>query len=151
MAELHVFTDGGCIGNPGPGGWAFVIEKNGQKLTSSGNEKETTNNRMELTGVIKALESVNFFNHGRKPKSAVHITTDSQYVKNGITTWIHNWVQNGWRTANKKPVKNQDLWIRLKELSDNLPVEWFWTRGHAGHEQNEECDSLVKAEMVKLT
>ncbi len=146
--ELLIYTDGGCSGNPGPGGWAYVIiEENGSKGFSGG-EKGTTNNRMELTAVIKAFESI--LKNEKYSKARIHLNTDSQYVKNGITKWINNWIKNGWKTAAKQPVKNQDLWKILKELSDQLEIQWHWVKGHSGNKYNEECDSMVKKEMIKL-
>ncbi len=147
MEDIILYTDGGCSGNPGPGGWAYVVqnEKEGHS-TGSGNDRETTNNKMELTAVIEALHYVKAaYAHGVR---AVHVHTDSQYVKNGITTWIHGWIRNGWKTAAKKPVKNQELWIELKSISDQLPVRWHWVKGHAGIELNELCDSLVQEEIA---
>lgn len=141
-----IFTDGGCLGNPGPGGWAFVLVDGDKVLySSSGNEKDTTNNRMELTAVTRALEYC--LSAGI---SEVAINTDSQYVKNGISTWIRNWKRNGWRTASKDPVKNREYWERLDELNGSLKVEWKWVKGHAGIDHNELCDQLVKSEMAKL-
>ena len=141
-----IFTDGGCIGNPGVGGWAFVlVDGSSVRYSASGNEKSTTNNRMELTAVTKALE----YCLGAGIKE-VSINTDSQYVKNGINTWIHNWKRNGWKTASKDPVKNKEYWVRLDELNSALSVEWKWVKGHAGIDHNELCDQLVKEEMNKL-
>ena len=146
MEKLDIFTDGGCSGNPGPGGWAFVALDNGKVLSySSGGEAQTTNNKMELTAVINALKTCQTL--GVKK---VTISTDSQYVKNGITTWIFNWKRNGWKTASKDPVKNKELWIELDALRSNFEINWTWVKGHAGIEFNEMCDSLVKNEMEKF-
>jgi ribonuclease HI len=143
-----VYTDGGCSGNPGPGGWAFVIMEEGRELVArSGGEPQTTNNRMELTAVIEALDHIRRLSG---TVGSIEINTDSQYVKNGITQWIHNWKRNGWRTASKDPVKNKEFWIALDALSSALPVTWKWVKGHAGIELNERCDSLVRQEMDKL-
>ena len=146
MEKLDIFTDGGCSGNPGPGGWAFVALDNGKVLSySSGGEAQTTNNKMELTAVINALKTCQTL--GVKK---VTISTDSQYVKNGITAWIFNWKRNGWKTASKDPVKNKELWIELDALRSNFEINWTWVKGHAGIEFNEMCDSLVKNEMEKF-
>ncbi|MCR4675943.1 MAG: ribonuclease HI [Sphaerochaetaceae bacterium] len=146
MDKYDVFTDGGCSGNPGPGGWAYVVLKNGSLISSaSGGNPDTTNNIMELTAVIRAIEDCNTM--GVKELS---IHTDSQYVKNGITQWIFSWKRNGWRTASKSPVKNKELWMQLDELNSGSKVTWIWVKGHAGIEYNEMCDSLVRSEMDKL-
>jgi ribonuclease HI len=146
MEKIDIFTDGGCSGNPGPGGWAFVALDNGKVLSySSGGEALTTNNKMELTAVINALKTCQTM--GVK---TVSISTDSQYVKNGITAWIYNWKRNGWKTASKDPVKNKELWIELDTLRNNFEINWIWVKGHAGIEYNEMCDSLVKKEMEKF-
>jgi ribonuclease HI len=145
--ELIIYTDGGCSGNPGAGGWAFVMVDENRRRERSGGEKMTTNNRMELTAVIEALDTV------RRDESLrgrpVRIFTDSQYVKNGITAWIHNWERNGWMTSAKKPVKNREYWRRLKELADSMDVKWTWVKGHAGDELNEACDAMVQEEIKK--
>ena len=147
VQQIDVFTDGGCHGNPGPGGWAYVIEADGQRLEASGGEPNTTNNRMELEAVIQALRAV--AQRSEAPR-LVTVHTDSQYVKNGITTWIRTWMKNGWKTAAKKPVKNQDRWIRLHELESLVGPEWKWVRGHAGNELNERCDELVQQAIARL-
>ncbi len=142
LKRVEIYTDGGCSGNPGPGGWAFVvITGDGPILKRNGCDKLTTNNRMELTAVIEALGSIT-----AEPGSPLRIVlhTDSQYVKNGITNWIHSWLRNNWRTAAKKPVKNKELWIRLKSLADSFDIEWVWVPGHAGVRYNELCDELVQ-------
>jgi ribonuclease HI len=146
VENIEIYTDGGCHGNPGPGAWAFVVRGTGEH-EGAGNELNTTNNRMELQAVIEALLFV-----GRQGVSSptVRINTDSQYVRNGITTWIRSWLRNGWKTAAKKPVKNQDLWMRLHELDELVHPEWLWVRGHAGNELNERCDQLVQLEIAKI-
>ena len=143
-----IFTDGGCSGNPGPGGWACVVITGGTVRELSGGEADTTNNRMELTAVINGLKAV--LKDAEIRNGAVGVFTDSQYVKNGITSWIHNWEKNGWMTAAKKPVKNKDLWVTLKELTGYLALSWHWVKGHAGNTHNERCDSLVQQEMRKI-
>ncbi|MEE0886832.1 MAG: ribonuclease HI [Treponema sp.] len=147
MNEVTIYTDGGCSGNPGPGGWGVVVIFNGEARQLSGGEKNTTNNRMELTAAINALSIVK----NTKEFSGIPVTLniDSQYVKNGITVWIKNWKQKGWKTADKKPVKNQDLWIQLDELNSALNVSWNWVKGHAGIEYNEICDQLCQKEIAK--
>ena len=148
MDEIIIYTDGGCSGNPGPGGWGVVVIANGQARQLSGGEHETTNNRMELTAAINALSIV--VNTPQFKGIPVTVNIDSQYVKNGITSWINNWKKNGWRTAAKKPVLNQDLWVRLDELYSSLDVEWKWVKGHAGIQYNEVCDQLCQMEMNKF-
>ena len=147
MEKIIVYTDGGCSGNPGPGGWGIVVIANGEARQLSGGEKNTTNNRMELTAAISALSVIQNTPSFNGKKIIVNI--DSQYVKNGITVWIKSWKQKGWKTADKKPVKNQDLWQQLDELNSNLNVEWNWVKGHAGVEYNEICDSLCQQEIKK--
>lgn len=136
--KVVVFTDGACSGNPGPGGWGAILTFRGIEKELKGGEALTTNNRMELMAAISALEAM-------KRPSRIELHTDSQYVKNGITTWIHNWKRNGWRTADKKPVKNEDLWKRLEQALVKHQVEWRWVKGHAGHEMNERADELSRA------
>jgi len=143
LDSLEIYTDGGCLGNPGPGGWAYIISFPSGEKSNSGNEEHTTNNKMELTAVIKALEYVQYLS----AKANVVIHTDSQYVRNGITSWIHKWVKNGWKTAAGKPVKNKELWVELKDLSDKMKITWKWVKGHAGNPLNEACDAMVKKEM----
>lgn len=147
MNEIIVYTDGGCSGNPGPGGWGIVVIANGEARQLSGGEKNTTNNRMELTAAIAALSVIQNTPSFNGKKIIVNI--DSQYVKNGITLWIKSWKQKGWKTADKKPVKNQDLWQQLDELNSSLDVEWNWVKGHAGIEYNEICDQLCQKEIAK--
>ncbi len=134
--RVDIFTDGACRGNPGPGGWGAVMRFRGKEKQLYGGEPETTNNRMELKAVIMALEELT------RP-AAVRVTTDSQYVKKGITEWIHNWKRNGWRTAAKKPVKNSDLWQELDQLVAQHDVAWDWVKGHSGHPENELADTLA--------
>lgn len=145
MADLFAYTDGACSGNPGPGGWgALLIARDGDKVLKeralSGGEAETTNNRMELLAAINALETFD------RP-TTVTIVTDSSYVKDGITKWIHGWKARGWKTAGKKPVKNEDLWRRLDEAAARHDVTWEWVKGHAGHPENEKADELARAGM----
>lgn len=137
MSELVVvYTDGACKGNPGPGGWGALLRWQGHEKELFGGERATTNNRMELTAVIEALSAL-------KSRCEVAVYTDSAYVKNGITTWIHGWRQRGWRTADKKPVKNVELWQRLEALAAQHQVQWHWVRGHAGDPGNERADALA--------
>lgn len=136
-SRVIVHTDGACSGNPGPGGWGAILEWQGHIRELSGGERETTNNRMELTAAIEALKALT-------RKSSVDIFTDSQYVRGGITGWIKNWRRNGWRTSDKKPVKNADLWKALDELTQQHDVHWHWVRGHAGDERNERADELAR-------
>lgn len=147
MDTITVYTDGGCIGNPGKGAWAYIILKDSEKLSDSAGLKATTNNQMELTAVIRALQTLEPW---KPTPGTVVVHTDSQYVKNGITSWIFNWERNGWRTANKDPVKNKDLWVELKALSDRVKPQWKWVRGHNGDPLNEACDALVRETMDRL-
>ena len=133
---IEVFTDGVCRGNPGPGGWGAILRANGREKELFGGEAATTNNRMELTAVIRALEAL-------ERSSRVRLYTDSQYVQKGISEWILDWKRRGWRTAGRKPVKNDDLWRRLDELAAQHRVEWHWVKGHAGHPENERADRLA--------
>jgi ribonuclease HI len=133
---VKIYTDGACKGNPGVGGWGALLELGKDVKEIFGGELLTTNNRMELTAVIRALEAL-------KRRCAVQLHTDSKYVQQGITEWIHNWKRRGWRTADKKPVKNEDLWRRLDELAQQHDVEWLWVKGHAGHDGNERADVLA--------
>ena len=136
--ELKIYTDGACSGNPGKGGWAAIIlDKDTIKFNISGNEKNTTNNRMELSATINALKNI-------ITKEEIHIFTDSQYVKLGITEWINKWVKNDWQTAKKEDVKNKDLWIELYNLNKSLNVQWNWVKAHDGDPLNEEVDLLAK-------
>lgn len=144
MAEVvKIYTDGACKGNPGPGGWGALLHYKGHEKELSGGEQETTNNRMELMAVIRALESL-------KRPSEVLITTDSQYVMKGITEWIKNWKRNGWRTAAKKQVKNADLWQELDSFVKQHQVKWAWVKGHSGHAENERADDLANLGITKM-
>jgi ribonuclease HI len=159
---LVVYTDGGCSGNPGPGGWAYVIlgpskdRPNGagpeMVAEGSGGELQTTNNRMELLAVIAALRKAQSLLNSDKNSSNARITvyTDSQYVQKGITQWIGNWKRNAWKTSGKQPVKNRDLWMELDSTSQNLPIDWRWVKGHAGNKYNERCDSMVHDVMAQM-
>ncbi|MFZ8898655.1 MAG: ribonuclease HI [Alphaproteobacteria bacterium] len=135
---VEIFTDGACSGNPGPGGWGAILRYKSAEKELSGGEPLTTNNRMELMAAIIALETLN------RP-STVRLSTDSVYVRDGITKWLPNWKRNGWKTAAKKPVKNDDLWQRLDIAQAPHSIEWIWIKGHAGHVENERCDELARA------
>ncbi len=134
--SCKIYTDGSCIGNPGKGGWAAIIINNGKKKIISGSENYTTNNRMEIIAVIKALNTI-------KLKQATLIT-DSQYVKNGIEVWIHKWKDNGWMTAEKKPVKNKDLWTKLDKIQKTKKIKWEWVKGHSSDKLNNEVDRIAR-------
>lgn len=139
MSEaVHIWTDGACLGNPGPGGWGALLRWNGHERELSGGEAETTNNRMELMAAIQGLESL-------KRPCQVILTTDSQYVRKGITEWLPNWKRNGWRTAAKRPVKNVELWQRLDQARKRHDVRWDWIKGHSGHPENERADQLASS------
>jgi ribonuclease HI len=140
---VSVFTDGACSGNPGPGGWGAILRWAGQEKELSGGEPHTTNNRMELLAAISALEAL-------KRPCSIDLHTDSQYLRQGITSWIHGWKRNGWRTADRKPVKNADLWQRLDAAVARHDVRWHWVRGHAGHEFNERADELARQAIAAL-
>lgn len=140
---IEAFTDGACRGNPGPGGWGVLLRYNGHEKRLFGGEAETTNNRMELMAVIKALESLN-------KQCKVKVTSDSQYVLKGINEWMDNWKKRGWKTAAKKPVKNVDLWQRLDKARENHNVEWVWVKGHSGHIENEIADELANQGIDEL-
>ncbi|MEP6485107.1 MAG: ribonuclease HI [Rudaea sp.] len=135
--KVEIFTDGACLGNPGPGGWAALLRYGNVEKCISGGEKLSTNNRMELMAAIQALEAL-------RRSSRVHLITDSQYVKQGIETWLARWQASGWKTSAKKPVKNQDLWERLAAATAPHTVVWEWTRGHSGHPENEKVDKLAR-------
>lgn len=135
---VEIFSDGACSGNPGPGGWGTILRFGGHEKEFSGYAPVTTNNRMELLGAIAGLEALT------RP-CRVAITTDSQYVKKGMSEWIDGWVKRGWKNSQKKPVANRDLWERLLELTEPHQVEWHWVRGHDGHAENERCDVLARA------
>lgn len=144
MQKTIIYTDGGCHGNPGPGAWAYVVvDGDGKRIAheAAGGAPHTTNNQMELDAVIHGLT---WISQSRDTDEAVTVRTDSQYVRNGITNWIHTWMRNGWRTASRSPVKNRERWQTLHELASRLSVNWEWVRGHAGDELNERCDALVQ-------
>ena len=134
---IKIYTDGSCLKNPGNGGWAAIICTDNEVKKISGSEKDTTNNRMELMATINALKEVN-------SDDLIEIYTDSKYVKNGITDWIHNWMKNNWKTSNKEDVKNKDLWVQLYDLNNNSKIKWNWIKAHAGNPLNEEVDLLAK-------
>jgi ribonuclease HI len=171
MESVIIYTDGGCSGNPGPGGWAFVIRlpanhgadrtQNGairevqsgsaaMEIVGSGGEEHTTNNRMELRAIISSLEEAERRLASQAPGASVVVNTDSQYVKNGITSWIASWKRNGWRTADKKPVKNKELWEELDQVNARMKPRYEWVKGHAGVEDNERCDAMVQTEIAKF-
>ena len=143
MAELPkvvIHTDGACSGNPGPGGWGAILEAGSHRKEIKGGETETTNNRMEMTAAIEALEAL-------KGPSEVDLYTDSNYLRGGITSWIKGWKKNGWRTAARKPVKNVELWQRLEQAEERHTVRWHWVKGHVGHDENERADELAREGM----
>ncbi len=145
MIRVEIFTDGACSGNPGPGGWGALLRCKNVEKELSGGEKETTNNRMELTAVINALSAL-------KTECNVSLYTDSKYVMNGINEWLPNWKKNGWKTSNKKSsVKNVDLWQRLDELCSRHQIRWIWVKGHAGHPENERVDELARQAIANLS
>jgi ribonuclease HI len=141
LQEVQIFTDGACSGNPGPGGWGAVLRFGKKERELKGGEALTTNNRMELMAAISALEAL-------KRDCAINFYTDSNYLRDGITKWIHKWRRNGWRTAEKKPVKNAELWQRLDKALGRHRVQWHWVRGHAGHAENERADALAREGMA---
>jgi len=143
MSKVEIYTDGACRGNPGPGGWGVLLRYGAQEKLLKGSEAHTTNNKMELKAAIEGLKAVN-------SQFKVMLVTDSQYVKNGITNWIVGWQANNWRTANKKPVKNQELWQELHELVKHREIEWQWVRGHNGHVENEIVDSLANVAIDEM-
>ena len=134
---VEIFTDGACSGNPGPGGWGAILRYGGVEKELSGGEPATTNNRMEMMAAIMAIEAV-------KRPCEIHLHTDSEYLRQGITTWIHSWKARGWKTADKKPVKNVDLWQRLERAIETHDVHWHWVKGHSGHVENERADELAR-------
>lgn len=142
-ATIEIYTDGACRGNPGPGGWGALLVAGKHRKTMYGGERQTTNNRMELTAVIEALNAL-------KGSRRVDLHTDSKYVKDGITSWLENWKRRGWKTADKKPVKNQDLWQALDAAVARHEIEWHWVKGHAGHPGNEEADALANRGIDEL-
>jgi len=142
LPVAHLFTDGSCLGNPGPGGWAYYLKFEQCEILNSGGERETTNNRMELSAVVCGLREI-------KEASVVHITTDSQYVMKAFTChWLQNWQKNQWKTSQKKPVKNQDLWKKLLDVARIHSIRWSWIRGHTGHPENEKVDKLAREAAV---
>jgi ribonuclease HI len=144
LKEVEIFTDGACRGNPGPGGWGALLRYGDNEKKIYGGDRLTTNNRMELMAAIEALASL-------KETSRVVLTTDSQYVRQGITSWMDNWKRRGWKTANKKPVKNVDLWQRLEKEASSHEVEWMWVKGHSGHRENEMADQLANQGIDELS
>ena len=140
---VDIYTDGACSGNPGPGGWGVLIEIDNENIELSGGDRETTNNRMELMAAIKALEEID-------KDYEITLYTDSNYVKDGITSWISNWKKNNWKTASKKDVKNKELWIRLDEAIKDKNISWVWVKGHAGNAGNEQADYLARSALEKL-
>ncbi len=140
---VEIYTDGACRGNPGPGGWGALLRYRGREKTLSGGEADTTNNRMELMAAIRALETL-------KRPCRVTLFTDSEYVKKGITEWLKNWKRRGWKTAEKKPVKNADLWRRLDAAAATHDIHWRWVRGHSGHPENERVDALAREASQKI-
>lgn len=143
MKRVDIFTDGACSGNPGPGGWGAVLRSGGHEKELCGGERDTTNNRMELTAAIEALEALT-------EPCQVTLTTDSTYVRDGITRWLANWKKNGWRTTAKKPVKNQELWQKLDRQASRHDVIWKWVKGHSGHPDNERADMLANQGMIAV-
>lgn len=141
--RVRIFTDGACSGNPGPGGWGAILSYRGRRKELHGGAPDTTNNRMELTAAIRALEAL-------KRPSAVDVYTDSQYVRGGITEWLAGWLKNGWKTSAKKPVKNADLWQELHHLTQRHDVDWHWVKGHAGHAENERADELARQGVAEV-
>ena len=141
--SFKLFTDGACLGNPGPGGWAYILRSDDSEVECSGGETKTTNQRMEVTAVLRALESL------EKP-SKVEIFADSQYVTKGLTEWMDGWIAKGWKNAAKKPVANQDLWQPLAELRNMHELSTYWIKGHAGHPENERCDTLASVEAEQI-
>ena len=141
--KVDIYTDGACSGNPGPGGWGVLIEIDNENIELSGWDRETTNNRMELMAAIKALEEID-------KDYEITLYTDSNYVKDGITSWISNWKKNNWKTASKKDVKNKELWMRLDEAIKDKNISWVWVKGHAGNAGNEQADYLARSALEKL-
>ena len=141
--KVDIYTDGACSGNPGPGGWGVLIEIDNENIELSGGDRETTNNRMELMAAIKALEEID-------KDYEITLYTDSNYVKDGITSWISNWKKNNWKTASKNDVKNKELWMRLDEAIKDKNISWVWVKGHAGNAGNEQADYLARSALEKL-
>jgi ribonuclease HI len=148
VSALTIYTDGGCSGNPGPGAWAYILISGQERYRAVESVPATTNNRMELQGVIAALQEVN--RHPEWRDRELEIFTDSEYVKKGITEWIEAWEHNGWRTRSRQPVKNQELWQELRRLSRSRNIRWRWLQGHSGNPWNEECDRLVRQAIARL-
>ena len=142
MSKIHIFTDGACSGNPGPGGWGAVIQVDGQERELMGGDPSTTNNRMELTAAIEAIKTI-------PEGSTIDLFTDSTYVRDGITVWTPKWIQNGWKTSQNKPVKNQDLWEILCAEAKKHKIVWHWVKAHAGHKENERADFLARHAIVQ--
>ena len=143
MKSVKIFTDGACSGNPGPGGWGAVLQFEGRARELYGGEAETTNNRMELTAAIEALAAL-------RQRCKVQLTTDSIYVRDGVTRWLNNWKRNGWKTSAKKDVKNQDLWLKLDQEIEQHEIDWHWVKGHSGHPGNERADALANTGMARF-
>jgi ribonuclease HI len=143
LSHVEIYTDGACRGNPGPGGWGALMRVGDREREIYGGEPATTNNRMELTAAIRALEAL-------KRRSKVNLYSDSKYLRDGITTWLHDWKRRGWKTADRKPVKNQDLWEQLDVLAAAHDVDWHWVRGHDGHPENERADALANRGIDEL-
>ena len=143
MRSVKIFTDGACSGNPGPGGWGAVLQFEGMARELYGGEAKTTNNRMELTAAIEALAAL-------RQSCKVQLTTDSIYVRDGVTRWLNNWKRNGWKTSAKKDVKNQDLWLKLDQEIEQHEIDWHWVKGHSGHPGNERADALANTGMAKF-
>ncbi len=142
MKSVRLITDGSCLGNPGPGGWAAILRHGRHKKELSGSDPQTTNNRMEMTAVIEGLETL-------KQPCRIRVEIDSEYVKNGITKWIHGWKKRGWKTSAKQPVKNKELWRKLDDAIARHEVEWKWVKGHADHDDNNRCDELAREAATK--
>jgi ribonuclease HI len=142
-APIEIFTDGACRGNPGPGGWAALVRSGVHEKMFSGAEAATTNNRMELMAAIEALRAL-------KQPSRIRITTDSEYLRQGVTSWVKKWKANGWRTASRQPVKNQDLWVCLDRVVESHQIEWHWVKGHSGHVENERVDAAANQAIDRL-
>ncbi len=140
---VEIFTDGACSGNPGPGGWGAILRFGAVEKELNGSEEHTTNNRMELMAAIRGIEAV-------KRPCEIHLHTDSEYLRQGITTWIHSWKKKGWKTADKKPVKNVDLWQRLEAAIESHDVKWHWVKGHSGHKENDRADELARLAIRQL-
>ena len=143
MKKVEIFTDGGCKGNPGPGGYGCIIKQNGDIQEIKGGHPQTTNNIMEMTAAIVALKQI-------QDPCEIKLTTDSQYVVKGVTEWMKGWIRNGWKTASRQPVKNQELWQELHELNQRHTITWIWVKGHNGHPENERCDQLANKAIAEL-